>query len=186
MAHRQLPGQASSPPDRMGAMQPVEEHVEGTVFPYRGMETHGVTPAKVDYDTEKYQIDESDLGPEDPEYLPAEPEPIPIPVVVVNKSARERLSWRPVRFRVTDQGRQILGRNDKRKSVRLKVAFQTDGVDSKPVFIGEDSGVQPFTGFQVDRGETLFPITSTEEIWAICNPGESVDVFMIVEFAVEL
>ena len=185
MAYRQRPGQ-QKPVERPDRVDPVVEKHEGTNFPYRGTQTHGVdVPDDVVYDTleaERPWVDDDADIP----YLPPEDETEPIAVKVVTDTRRERLEWRAARFRVTDQGKQILGRHDKRRNVRIKVHYQTDGVDSFPIFIGADSGIQPYTGYQMDRGESIFPFTSTEEIWAICNPGETVDISIMYEFAVEL
>lgn len=183
MAYRQLPGQADGPSREPERVQPVPEHYEGVNFPYRGTEQHGVAvPEGAQYDTREFAYPEEAAEVAEP----ALPEPDPVLVKVVQDSARERLEWRAVRYRVTDQGQRILGRHEKRRGVRIKVHFQTDGVDSKPIYLGYDSGVQPYTGFQLDRGETLFPFTSTEDVWAICNPGESVDISIMYEYAVEL
>lgn len=183
MAYRQQPGQADSPSREPERVQPVPEHYKGVNFPYRGTQQHGVeVPEDSHYNTRDFQYPEEKPD----EYLPAEPEPDPVIVKVVSDAARERLEWRQSRYRVTDQGQRILGRNDKRKAVRIKVHYQTDGVDSKPIYLGNDAGVQPYTGYQMDRGETLYPFTSTEDVWAICNPGETADVSIMFEFSVEL
>lgn len=183
MAWRQQPGQADSPKREPERIQPVTEEYAGVNFPYRGTEQHGVTvPENAKYDTREFQYPEE--SPD--EYMEPEPEPDPIPVRVVNSSARERLEWRAARIRVTDQATTLVGRHDKRRRLRIKCHYQTDGVDSNPVWIGSDNGVKPFTGYQIDRGETIDPFTTTEPIWGICNPGESVEVSVMYEFAVEL
>lgn len=183
MAYRQLPGQADSPSREPERVQPVPEQYEGVVFPYRGTEQHGVAvPDDARYNTREFQYPEE--SPD--EYLEPEPEPDPIPVRLVNRTARERLDWRSARIRVTDRAQTIVGRHDRRKRLRIKVHYQTDGVDSNPVWIGQDDSVKPYTGYQMDRGETLDPFTSTEDVWAICNPGESVEVSVMYEYAVEL
>ena len=185
-SYRQLTGMMKSPnrPDRV---TPVPEHYEGENVPYRGTETHGVAPSKgTEFHSREVEFVQD---PHEVEYLP-DPDSVihdPIPVRIVQGDAkRERMDWRAARYRVTDQGQRILGRHDKRRDVRIKVHFQTDGVDSKPIYLGNDAGVAPYTGFQLDRGETLTPFISTEDIWAICNPGESVEVSIMYTFGVEL
>lgn len=185
-SYRQLTGMQTSPnrPDRVA---PVPEHYEGSNIPYRGTETHGVPiPKDAEYDSREFEFKQDETKPG---YLPDPDDAIhdPIPVrLVQGDSKRERLDWRALRYRVTDQGARILNRHEKRKNVRIKVHFQTDGLDSKPVYLGNDSMVAPYTGFQLDRGETLFPFDSTEDVWAICNPGESVEISIMYTFGVEL
>jgi len=185
-SYRQLTGM-QKPPNRPDRLAPVPEHYEGTTLPYRGTETHGVPiPKDAEYDTREFEFkqDETKVA-----YLANPDDSIdePIPVrLVQGESKRERLDWRPLRYRVTDRGQQIVGRHDKRRSLRIKVHFQTDGVDSKPVYLGPDSGVSPYTSFQLDRGETTDALYTTEEVWAICNPGESVEISIMYEYGVEL
>lgn len=183
MAYRQLPGQADSSDREPERVKPVPEKYEGVNFPYRGIENHGVAaPKDAAYDTREFQWDEE----EQTDYEEPLPEVEPIPVRVVTENARERLDWRAVRIRVNDQAQRILGRHEMRRAVRIKVHWQTDGVDSLPIFLGNDAGIQPYTGFQLDRGEMLYPFLSTEDVWAICNPGEQVEISIMYEFAVEL
>jgi hypothetical protein len=185
MSYRQTQGQADSP-DRPDRVAPVVEKYAGTNMPWRGTETHGVdVPADTVYDTLEAQRpwvdDDADI-----QYMAPEEEPEPIPVKVVNETARERLAWRATRYRVTDSADMILGRHEKRRNVRIKVHFQTDGVDSNPIWIGGDDTVKPYTGYQMDRGEILFPFVSSEAVYAICNPGEQVEVSIMYDYAVEL
>lgn len=183
MAYRQLPGQADGPRERPEAVQPVPEHYEGVNFPYRGTEQHGVAvPEGTEFNTREFQYKEED--PE--EYAEPLPEPEPIPVRVVTNHSRERLAFRSARYRVTDQAEQLVGRHEHRRGIRIKVHWQTDAVDSNPVWIGHDDGVKPYTGYQLDRGEVVDGIMSTEPIYAVCNPGESVEVSVMYTYAVEL
>lgn len=186
-SYRQLTGMQKSPnrPDRVA---PVPEDYEGASIPYRGTQGHGVEISKdAEYDPDDNKIEHDKANAI--AYLPDPDDSIaePIPVrVVQGESKRERLDWRPVRTRVTDQGQRIVNRHEKRRSLRIKVHYQTDGVDSNPIWLGNDAGVATYTGYQLDRGETLVDLHSTEDVWAICNPGESVEVSIMYEFGVEL
>lgn len=185
-SYRQLTGMMK-PPNRPDRVAPVPEHYEGENVPYRGTQTHGVAiPKDAEYESREFEFKQDDTKIA---YLPDPDDSIEDPIavrIVQGDSRRERLDWRPARYRVTDQGQRILNRHEKRRDVRIKVHFQTDGVDSKPVYLGNDAGVQPYTGYQLDRGETLTPFNSTEDVWAICNPGESVEVSIMYTFGVEI
>lgn len=183
MAYRKLPGQATGPSREPERVQPVPEHYQGVNFPYRGTEQHGVAvPDDAHYNTRDFQYPE-----EEPEkVLPAVEEHEPIPVRIVNTSARERLDMRVARFRVTERAQQILGRLDTRKGVRIKVLSQTDGVASNPIYIGHDDSVKTYTGYEMTAGETIFPITTTEDIYAICAAGQTVEIAFMYEFSVPL
>lgn len=180
MVYRQQPGQADSPDREPERVQPVPEQYEGVNFPYRGTQKHGVeVPKDAQYDTREFEWDESAETPD--EYMEPEPEPDPIPVRVVNESARERLDWRPVRHVVTDQGQRILNRHDRRGPVRI----QNMSLGSN-VYVGNDAGVQPYTGFRIKADSEIYPFTSTEDVWAIADSGETADICIMYEFSVEL
>jgi hypothetical protein len=181
MAHRKLPGQADSRSREPERVQPVPEQYEGVNFPYRGIETHGVpVPENVKYDTREFAYPEEE--PETPES--ALPEPDPVLVRVVDRSARERYVWRCSQFTVTEQAQQILGRHDKRRNVRIRNQGGADGGAS--VYIGYDDMVKTYTGYLIPTFTEIFPVTSTEEIWAVCAPGTDSTIYIMYEVAVEL
>lgn len=179
MSHRQLPGQASPPAEQPDRVKPVPEHYKGVNFPYRGTEKHGVeVPEDARYDSREF---EADFPDEDVDYLPPEDEPEPVPVRVVQGSARERLDWRAVRFHVTTRPQQVVGRHDKRRSLRIKVH---SGVSA--IYIGPDSGVTDYVGFKIDQNEHI-DIRSTEEIWAVCGgTTDTSEISIMYEYGVEL
>lgn len=187
-SYRQRPGQQKAP-DRPDRVTPVPEHYEGVSFPYRGTQNHGVAPSKTDDPEQYYDAQAFDDETDKVVFLPAEVEVEPVPVRIVNETSRERNDWRAGRFLVTEIPQEILGRNDKRKSVRIKVhAFKSDGTtaNTDPIFIGNDAGLRPYTGFQISAGEELYPFKSTENVFAITLPGVFVEISMISEFSVEL
>jgi len=185
-SYRQRPGQ-QTPIERPDRVQPVPEHVEGPEFPYRGSETHGVDPtADPNAYYENTEWDDAD-DTEDP--LPPLPEVDPIPVRIVQRDARERTEFRVQRFSVTDQVINLVGRHELRKNMRIRVhAFETDGItaNTDPVYIGADNGVKSYTGFEIAAGTTERDLTSTEDFWAICNPGTAVEISIYYEFGVGL
>lgn len=178
MAYRQLPGQADSPDREPERVKPVPESYEGVNFPYRGTEKHGVeVPSDAEYNTREFQYEE-----ESPDtYMEPLPEVEPIPVRVVNSTARERLDWRATRFLVKDTAAQILGRHDRRKAVRIRNHDATN-----PIYIGNDAGMQSYTGYLIPAGAELYPFLSTEDVWAVSNSGTEVEISIMYEFAVEL
>ena len=182
MAYRQLPGQASEPVDHSDRVTPVPEHVKGTVFPYRGMETHGVEPVKgVDYDTEKYQIDPNDLGEEHPDYMPEEKWPEPIPVFIVNEAASERQDIRVNRYLVQDAAQRIAPQMDSPRIVRIA------NLDSaNTVYISSDSNIASVSGYPIKPNTESNPIRVESDVWAVCASGLTAEVAVLTEYSVKL
>lgn len=179
--YRQRNGMAKKPTDRPVPIKPVPEKYKGVNFPYRGIEMHGVdVPEGTEYDTREFQYPEDDGKAE---ILPAPIEPDPIPVKVVTETARERLDWRAARFSVNTRAQQVLGRHDKRKAVRIRNHSETEAI-----YIGNDAGMQAYTGFMIPPGEELYPFHSTEDVWACTDSdaAESVEISIMYEFAVAL
>lgn len=185
-SYRQLTGMQKSPnrPDRVA---PVPEKYQGTSVPYRGTNDHGVPIDKeAEFSEREYQIEEDKSKPV---YLPAEKEVDPITVRVVQDSARERLDWRVVRFVVGDVAQQILGRLETRRSVTIRVhEVKSDGAtaNSSPIYIGNDNGLRPMTGERVPAGGIVDALRTTEDIWAVTDPGVQVEISIRYEFAVIL
>jgi hypothetical protein len=186
-SYRQRPGQ-QTPPERPDRVTPVPDNPEGISFPYRGTQNHGVAPTKgVDTD-EYYETQQWQDGPDSIDPSPPYKDEDPVAVrIVQGETARELLDWRPVRFRVTDQPQQLVGKLDKRRSVRIKVHGFLDGeANTHPVYIGNDAGLRPYTGYEIAAGETIDPMFTTQDIWAIANAGTSVEVSVLYEFGIDL
>lgn len=179
MAYRQVPGMAETPPERPQHVEPVPEHYQGVNFPYRGTENHGVAaPDHAEYDTREFEATFEDEA----NYLPAEAETPPIAVRVVNKTARERREFRSSRFTLTDSPQQMLGRNDKRTSVRIRSRASNTGT----AWVGPDNGVNALVSYGIAAGAELTDLDTTEEIWGVADATKTLDLFIIETYAVEL
>src|SRR3546814_1104379 len=66
--------------------EPVPEKVAGTVFPYRGVENHGVAPNQ---EPPAYNDDQWPEDTEEPHYVPGPTEEDPHPVKIVQESRSE-------------------------------------------------------------------------------------------------
>lgn len=176
-----------TPPDRPDRVKPVPDEIEGPNFPYRGHETHGVPS---DGNPEEYYEDESYEG--DGTVSGYAPEPVieePVPVRIVAATGRERRAWRATRVTVGEVAQQILGRHDKRLRTIITVhPVLYDGTTSNPdpIYIGDDSGLRPYTGYRIGSDATCDQIMSTEEVWAVADPGKVIEVSIITEFGVEI
>lgn len=177
-SYKQRKGQ-QTPPDRPDRVEPVEEHVKGVVFPYRGMEQHGV-PQSASVNPEDY-YDEEMVEDRPDEYLPEQEEEVPVPVRIVQATSRERLEWRVSRFLVSENCQEILGRHEKRRHARIRVHGSSD-----PIYISPDNGVKPLTGYLIPAGTEFGPISSTENIYACADPTKTVEISIFYEFGVEL
>jgi len=168
-----------TPPERPDRVKPVPEKIEGIYYPYRGTENHGVkqpNPEAVDDYYESEHWDDGDV----PRVLEPEPEPEPVPVRVVQETARERLSWRSIQVPVTDVKSQVVGRHEKRRNLIIR-----NPSTSSDVFIAEDQSVSTYTGYLLEQGQEI-TLRTTEEVYAVCAPGENTVLHIAYEYAVEL
>lgn len=162
-------------------LQPVPERAFAPVFPYRGIEQHGVpVDAKpwipTDADAQSWEGEEV----YDPEYVPIQP----IPVVVVNDNEREVRSWRTAVHSVTNRPAMIVGQNERMMRVRLR--NMASAADMR-VWISHESSVGPLNGWPLNANDVL-EINTEEEIYAILD-GAAVtagysDVAIIIEHRV--
>lgn len=180
-SYRQLLGMAPAGQDRKDRVQPVEEHYEGTNFPYRGTENHGVaTPEGAEYDAVEadYSVDAANQVA----YLPAEKETEPVAVRVVEGSARERHLVRVARVLANSTTQQLVGRLETRRSLYVQNA---DSVNS--VYVGPDNNTTSYTGYLVGPGKEIGPFLSTEPLFVTTgNAANTAEVMAIYEYAVEL
>lgn len=159
--------------DRPIAIEPVPERVQGPVFPYRGMETHGVAPNADWRDPEQY--DGYERGVEvDTE--PVEPEPDPIPVYIVQQGGREirrTLIGRSFATGTTKGGgaSNVVGarfQGHTRRSAKVK------NLDTTTVYIGtSQETATAMHGWPLAQNE-VWETSGEESIWASgTSPNES-------------
>lgn len=189
-SYKQRKGMADSP-DRPDRVKPVEENVEGPNYPYRGSNTHGVDQGPGSADPEAYydNTEWDDGSPTGEGVIPDEKIEEPVPVRIVSATGRERRDWRATRTVVGDTPQQILGRHDKRLRTVITVhPVLADGTTANvdPIYIGNDAGLRPYTGYRIASGDTFDQLQSTEDVWAIADPGKTIEVSIITEFGVEI
>lgn len=152
--------------DRPMAIEPVPERVAGHVFPYRGMETHGVDPNNNWRDPEEY--DGYERGIEvDSEPLPQEPDPIP--VRVVQDGARE--IRRTTNFRAFATGSIKGGGASQVVSARFQShtrrSAKVKNMDSTTVYIGtSQESASVMNGWPLAQNE-VYETTGEDAIWAL-------------------
>lgn len=164
--------------DRPVAVTPVPERVRGHVFPYRGMETHGVPPENDSQDPEGYGWMEEQRGvPYD--YEPAPDPPDPIPVYMVNRNGREMRRFRVTRVTAganTDVARAMLGRDPMRRSMIIK------NTSADPVYIGHDQmSASPMHGFPLAQNETL-TLSGEEPFYALSSTSNQCVLALYIDY----
>lgn len=106
------------------AIEPVPDNPAGYNNPYRGTEAHGVepiTPEQHDYDADRGHGREAYVYDEE-----KEPQP-PIPVRIVGEDSDELPTFRTARHYVAgSQAVSVLGRDKRRRSVKIKNVSTTD------------------------------------------------------------
>lgn len=185
MVHRQLPGQAENPEDKKtddGRIDPVPEKVAGTVYPYRGMEQHGV---KQPEDMPIRETGEYQLGPDEFynfESLPEEKEPDPVPVRIVTTAARVRKSYRISRHTTTEHVSSIVGRKDSRTRLLIKSAATNTGI----AWLSNSMELtNPVFGWGLEAGSQVEMFT-TEVLHVCSESGETQNLYVLEEFEIEL
>lgn len=168
--------QSKTDVDRPVALVPVPESVAGHVFPYRGMETHGVTPENQWRNTEEYDSNERGVTVYDEE---DDHGPDPIPVRIVQAGSREYLRFRTARMGsgTSDTGPvSVLGRDDTRRKVTLK------NVSPDTVYLGHDqSSASTMHGYPLAANETI-ALASWSQIFAVSSTPAVVTLAMVIEY----
>lgn len=175
IAHGEMNQSKEPYEETKGANEPAAEVYAGENFPYRGIETHGVKPTADPTNMPDWRSD-GRLVPV--LTVPPNVEIEPVPVRIVNEGSREIKRWRNSTYLVPDTAVQIVGRDRTRTRVLIRNVSTAD-----PIFIGTDSSLTPTFGYVLDFGATL-ELFSTEEIWAIANPTDSVSLNILVEYSV--
>lgn len=163
--------------DRPVSLEPVLERVQGTVFPYRGMEQHGVSPNADWRDPEEY--DGYERGVEvDTE--PPTVEPDPIPVRIVYEESRETIAFTGTQYTVLAQKTVTIPRDKNRRALRIVNinAFSNIYISSA------DGSSGSFTGFPLRPGAEL-PINSTRAVYIFnAEAVNSIQIGVYYEYAV--
>lgn len=173
----------SKPVDRPTPIAPVPEDYAGDNVPYRGVVDHG---APVD---DNFRDPETDM-PVRPDgrlvdvYEHEETHHEPIPVYIVNRSSRERRTFRSVTAYAggTNFGaRQILGQDETR--TRATIRNNSLGVD---LWISDTAaGATDYSGYLIKQDET-YTTESQEPIYAWVNNADGMRVPIAVECRVSL
>ncbi len=158
-------------------INPEPEKVVGTVFPYRGVETHGVKPNQ---EPPAYLDDQWPEDTEAPHYEngPTEEDPLPVKIVTQHSNFRRVTRVRQV---PVSSSKALVARNDARVSAWFKnIGGNAVYLTPEPV----DDGVALITGYKVAATTGEFPgWIGTEELYASTGDGSSstVCVMEIVE-----
>lgn len=191
MTYKQQGGMASSSVHSdVEHVTPEPDRPEGVVFPYRGIENHGVKP---DYAPQPYVDDEWPEDSEEPHYEPGPTEDDPIPVRVVNQFVKEFQDFRTftayvpmITGQALNQNGVIVGRLDPSQNQRRVIHIQNQDA-TKSLFIGSDNTVSAGNGYRIGpNSELAFPITSESEVWGTSSDGTQIAVGVLIEFGVEL
>lgn len=157
----------------MYALKPAPENYQGTVFPYRGMQQHGVHPSQ--------SVDPPDHMAEGGMVTVAPPHkgPDPVPVRIVQGGTKEYSQWRAFQAYVSGSPTQVVNRKENRANLTLRNLS-----DTVHVWIGPDANVTKQTGFRLDKGAS-FSLAGEAEIWAVSDDGTMVVLCGFFEFATE-
>lgn len=143
--------------DRPIAIEPVPERVAGPVFPYRGMETHGVAPNADWRNPEEY--DGYERGVEvDTEPPPEDPDPIPVRIVTQDQG--EVICFSGTQVTIAAGKEYSLPRDKNRRNLRIVNvnAFSNIYISAEA---GQGGALQ---GYPL-RPNTELPIGSTEPVF---------------------
>lgn len=172
-------------------VKPVPEKTEGVVFPYRGIENHGVKPEKA---PPEYVNEWPDDQGDGENYIPGPTEDEPIPVRIVSGDyTREFKDFRTLTAYVPNTSGQalnqsglIVGRQDPGSNARRVVHIQNQS-GSKAIFIGADNGVSALNGYRIAaNGELSWGLDTESEVWGASEDGSQVAVGVLIEFAIEV
>lgn len=158
-------------------VEPEKEKVVGTVFPYRGMESHGVAPNQ---EPPAYIDDQWPEDTEAPHYEPGPTDYDPLPVKIVNQHSNFRRITR-IRQVPVDTSKPLLARND----ARISASFKNIGANAV-YLIPEpmDNGAVLITGYKLAATTGEYPNwIGTEELYASTGDGtpSTVCVMEIIE-----
>jgi hypothetical protein len=179
----QTGGTFEEPVGNTRPVPPEMERVYAPVFPYRGIEQHGVPVENQPWlpvDGDEHSWDGE--VPFDNDDIPVRP----VPVIVVTDAEREIKSWRSVYFNLgKTTPALVVGQNEKMRRVTLKHAglATDDGV----IWISHDANmISGLAGYPLFARESI-SIATEEEVYAVAdNAGTNVTVplAILIETAV--
>lgn len=176
------PVQSKDPERPTGAVTPVPEVVVGTVFPYRGMETHGVAPTQDWRNTADYEGDYDGEGPVAYEPIPDNIDPIP--VFIVETEAKGRQIERGTCFRGyagANSAQNVLSadyQGRRRRSAKIK------NLDATVVYIGYSADqATPISGWPLVTNE-VFEAVGEDDVWAYGIGANPSQLAVATEYAV--
>jgi hypothetical protein len=162
-----MPDYSVGPDAPVELPDPVLERPVGGWLPYRGYVDHGV--AVDDHETEAYATEENGYweGRPVPYEEPAKPGADPVPVRIVNDAPNEMKRFRVSRTQATTSGNQLLGRNPRRNSVRLRNmdAANILYIHHEPNYTSWlGYPILPGTDLEIQGGEPLYAVAATANI----------------------
>jgi hypothetical protein len=172
-------GQAKTSAEAPNRVTPVPEHYAGTVFPYRGTETHGVDPST-----------EVTIDPEEADYgttvaVPLEPvekEQEPVPVKIVGEGGPGELrTWFIIREYVrTGEGpRRIVGQDENRTKVKIRNLHAAD-----TLWIMAEPYNDTNFGYPILAGAEL-ELTAVTDVWAKVGAAADISVACLIETSIK-
>jgi hypothetical protein len=164
----------TEPKNRPVPIAPVEEAFVGedSVFPYRGMEQHGVEPHS------HWEDVPIDKGDNEVEYDEPAPEPDPIPVKIVQESKDEFRDWNVRRdFAPSGIAARILQRNPHRTKATIK------NIGTAIIYIGPE----PFNNSQLGYPVAVnaeFSYDQQGDVWAMTDDPAQQSLAILQEYSV--
>ena len=159
-------------------IEPIPEHYAGTVFPYRGTETHGVHPMFTPVVSPEEW--EGGMVTVDPDKGDDGPPEAAMPVRIVQVGPKEIDQFRVNRITVDGQARLVVNRMPERESFRIK---NLDG--AKAIYVSDQSNVSAATGWRVDAGQE-FTVDADNEVYAISADGTAVEAVVLLTYSVAI
>lgn len=153
------------------------ERPSAEVFPYRGVETHGVHPSR-SVDPPEH-MDEGGMV----QVAPPKKAPEPVPVRLVEPGIKAYKQWRAIHEFVGASARQVVNRKENRQNLRIKnLTAGKNPNTGKGCWLGPDSGVNAMNGYFLDAGD-IFALSGEAEVWGISeDPVELVELAIAFEF----
>ena len=175
MAWGKTGGKFRKPEGSTETLEPTPDRFGAVVFPYRGIEQHGVEADRGPVlPSEEWVVDPAAAA----DLLKERPDVEPTPVRIVQESSKEIQDWRSGQTVLTANPSLVAGRNKRRSTVRIKNLSATVAI-----YVGNTVGVSTVSGYPIAANGEL-QINSEEEVYGISADGSSVGVAVIQELSV--